>query len=225
MKWEKRERVVETAQRQQTRLLVEQPVELVDRPSRAEQVQQRTGIDRAGAGAHRRPFQRREAHRRVHRVPVPDGGDRAAATEMADDEARRVDLLDDRLHGEPVEPEPNDRPELGRERVAARLLRDRAVEGRVGDRHVGNVGERLARLPERVERGPVVERGDGGARLDRGEDPIVDDRRLDHEAAEVDDPVADRVGGREVVDGRGRLAVDERELQAGRAGVDDEDVQ
>ena len=67
---------------------------------------------------------------------------------------------------------------------------------------MGDVGERLARLPERGECGPVVERRDGGSRLDRAEDPVVDDRRLDHEAAEVDDPVPDRVGGRELVDRR-----------------------
>ena len=90
---------------------------------------------------------------------------------------------------------------------------------------MGDVGERLARLPERGESGPVVERGDRGACLDRVPDPIVDDRGLDHEAAEVDDPVADRVGGRELVDGGRRLTVHERELQARRAGVDDEDVQ
>jgi hypothetical protein len=41
----------------------------------------------------------------------------------------------------------------------------------------------------------------------------------------VDDPVADRVGGDEVVDRDGGLPFDERELQARRAGVDDEDVQ
>jgi hypothetical protein len=41
----------------------------------------------------------------------------------------------------------------------------------------------------------------------------------------VDDPVADGVGLDEAVDRGGRITVDERELQAGRAGVDDKDVQ
>jgi hypothetical protein len=44
-----RERIVETAERAQSRFLVEDTVELVDRRSRAEQVEQRARIDRARA--------------------------------------------------------------------------------------------------------------------------------------------------------------------------------
>ena len=144
---------------------------------------------------------------------------------MADDHPGRVDALDDRLHGEPVETESRDRAQLSGERVAAGLLRDRAVEGGVGDRHLGDIGERRAGAGERGERGPVVEWGDRGALLDAGEDLVVDNGRVDRSAAEVDDPMADCVCGDEVVDRRGRLSLDERELEAGRAGVDDEDLQ
>ena len=144
---------------------------------------------------------------------------------MADDDPGCIHTLDHRLHGEPVEAEPRDRAQLGGERVAAGLLRDRAVEGGVGDGHMRDIGKRSAGAGERFERGPVVERGDRRALLDVGEDPVVEDGRVDRRAAEVDDPVADRVRGGEVVDRRRRLSLDERELEAGRAGVDDEDLQ
>jgi hypothetical protein len=99
------------------------------------------------------------------------------------------------------------------------------MESGVGHGDVRDVGERRAGADERVERGPVVERGDRRALLDVGEDPVVDDRHVDRRAAEVDDPVADRVRGGELVDRRRGLSLDERELEAGRAGVDDEDLQ
>jgi hypothetical protein len=57
------------------------------------------------------------------------------------------------------------------------------------------------------------------------EQRLVDDPGANRDPAEVDDPVADRVGGDEVVNRDGGLPLDECELQAGRAGVDDEDVQ
>ena len=143
---------------------------------------------------------------------------------MTDDHPGRVDALDDRLYSEPVEPEPRTRVQLGGERVAARLLRDGPVEGGIGDGDVRDAGERRAGTAERVERGPVVERGDRRALFDVGEDPVVDDGGVDRGAAEMDDPVADCVRGGEVVDRRRRLSLDGRELQAGRAGVDDKDA-
>ena len=71
-----------------------------------------------------------------------------------------------------------------------------------------------------------MKRRDLAAFLDVRNQPILDDRGVDDEVAEVDDPVADRVRLDEVVDrSRGAALVHERELEAGRAGVDDEDVQ
>ena len=86
--------------------------------------------------------------------------------------------------------------------------------------------ERPLCTPERFERRAVVERRDRSSLLDRREQPILDDRGVNDDIAEVDDPVADGVRPDEVVDrSRGVALVDERELEAGRAGVDDEDVQ
>jgi hypothetical protein len=95
---------------------------------------------------------------------------------------------------------------------------------------VGQVGQLGARPLERRERGAIVERRRARSPLDRLEKSVVDDRRLDREAAEVDDPVPDRVRVRFLVGEvlylpRAAGSVDERELQARRAGIYDEDVQ
>jgi hypothetical protein len=63
-----------------------------------------------------------------------------------------------------------------------------------------------------------------------GEHRLVDQHRLTETVAAVDDTVTDGIDalGRlfERRDARGAaVVVDERELEAGRAGVDDEDVQ
>src|SRR5581483_2448060 len=57
-----------------------------------------------------------------------------------------------------------------------------------------------------------------------GEHRVVDHDRLAEALAAVDDPVRDRVRGDVVrLDGARLAAVDERQLEARRAGVDDED--
>jgi hypothetical protein len=56
------------------------------------------------------------------------------------------------------------------------------------------------------------------------DDPLVDDGCSGREVPEMDDPVPDGIRLHEVVDGRGAsVRVDERELQARRARIDDED--
>ena len=89
-----------------------------------------------------------------------------------------------------------------------------------------HIRERFAARVERVECRSVVQRRDLRPFLDVRQQPVLDHRRLEDEVAEVDDPVADRVCLDEVVDGcRAAALVHERELEARRAGVDDEDVQ
>ena len=70
-----------------------------------------------------------------------------------------------------------------------------------------------------------MQRRDLGALLGATQHLLVDDRRADLEAAEVNDAMTNGVRGYEVVHRYGRLAVDQRELEARGAGVDDEDVQ
>ena len=99
------ERVVEPAERREPRLVLESGVEVVDAQAvLAEEVDERSRVDGARAGGHRHALERGEAHRRVDRAPVEHGGHRAAAAQVADDDPRGVELRDDRLHGDPVEP-------------------------------------------------------------------------------------------------------------------------
>ena len=100
------------------------------RPCCAQEVDERARVDRAGARGHRHAFERAEAHRRVDRAAVADRGHRAAAAEVADDEARRarehLGALDGPLHGEPVEAVAADAPVLApaaRDGVGRRLRR------------------------------------------------------------------------------------------------------
>jgi hypothetical protein len=99
------------------------------------------------------------------------------------------------------------------------------VEVGVRDGDVRHVGERRLRAPERAQRRQVVERRHLDALLDVVDQRVVDERRLHGEIAEVHDPVTHRVGRDEVVDGLGGVVLaDERQLEARRAGVDDEDA-
>src|SRR4029453_15648690 len=50
----------------------------------AQEVEQGTRVDAPGPRRHRDPFERREAHRRVDRLPVADGGGGGAPPESAD---------------------------------------------------------------------------------------------------------------------------------------------
>ena len=71
-------------------LRLERALDLLERrASRAQEMQDDLGVDRARARRHRHAFERAEAHRRVDRPAVAHGGHRAAAAEVADDEPRR----------------------------------------------------------------------------------------------------------------------------------------
>ena len=130
-----------------------------------------------------------------------------------------------------MEAEPPDAEVLAEaagERVGRRLGRKRRVEGGVEDRDVREVREQAPRLGDRGERGRVVERCELGQALQCGDDRVVEDRRLPETRPAVYDAVRDgRDLARRILERPERLGRfvggDERELQARRAGVDDQD--
>ncbi len=187
-------------------------------------------VDRPRPGRHRDALERAEPHRRVDRAAGADGSDRAAAAEMADDEPLGPQRAGDPLDGEPVEAVATDPPGLAptlRDGVRRRFGRNRRVESGVEDRHVRHIRQLRPRAREGDERGPVVQRRERGELLEPPQHVVVGEHRLDEARAAVDDPVAGRLGPHavEAVEPpRAAVLVDEVELQAGRAGIDDEDV-
>ena len=96
------------------------------------------------------------------------------------------------------------------------------MERGVEDRHLRHAGQRLARAPDRLERAAVLERRDDGEPLDLGLYVGVDQRRLLEAGSAVHDAVPDGIRRNELVDGLGFAVANEVELQAHRAGIDDE---
>ena len=151
---------------------------------------------------------------------------------MANDESRYRHLLGRPLRGDALEAVAADSelaPARG-QRVGGCLLRQGGVESGIEDGDVRSVGERLACRLDRSQRGRIVQRRKLVDRVEFGEYGLVDQHRRAEAVAAVDDAVADGLDiGRHFLDRRHRLCVavfvDERELEAGRAGVDDEDVQ
>jgi len=102
------------------------------------------------------------------------------------------------------------------------------VEGRIEDGRLRQARKRAAGSFDRLERRPVVE---GRKLAELGEvafDSVVDQDRFQEALTAVDDAVSDGddVAGR-LFERRDRLRVlirvDDRQLEAGRTGVDDED--
>src|SRR5262249_18316258 len=94
---------------EQSRLVLQGVVELVDGAAAfTQKVQEGARIDRAGTRCHRDSLERREPHGRVDRPPVADGGDRATAAQVADDQAGGGYALGSPLHREPVKAETAD---------------------------------------------------------------------------------------------------------------------
>ena len=106
-----------------------------------------------------------------------------------------------------------------------------------------NIGQDCVDELERAERLRLVERCEVGERVDPPKDSVVDPHRADELVAAVDDTVADRVDGseplhrlahrlllgaaardRQVLRRHQGVVVEDRQLQAARAGVDDEDA-
>jgi hypothetical protein len=147
---------------------------------------------------------------------------------VADDEPADANLLRDPGDGEPVEAVPANAPlfaPAAGDGVRSGLVPERRVERGVEDGDVRHAGQRALRVLDRGEGGPVVQRRERGEVRDRGLDPVVDDDGIAKAVAAVDDAMTDGVRRCERLDRRRAvLAVDDRELQARRARVDDEDA-
>ena len=96
----------------------------------------------------------------------------------------------------------------------------------VEDGDVGEIRQRAAGLLDRGQRGRVVQGRELDGGLEAAQDVVVDEDRVAEARAAVDDAVRDRgdirrrgVEGRDGV--RRVVRLDDRELQARRAGVDD----
>ena len=116
-----------------------------------------------------------------------------------------------------------------RYRIGEGVLRHRPVECRIEDGNVWHVRQGTSCLLDRPERGTVVKRRQVAKRIELSGHRIVDQGRVGEPGTTVDDSVDDGDDlGRDLVDRRhGCRAVGpvhERELQARRAGVDDEDL-
>ena len=221
---------------EQARLEVQRAVELVDARARARAAGRAsapgsTEPERVAIGT---PSSGREAHRRVDRAAVEDRRDRAAAAEVADDEPRhRATRSAHDCDGEPVEAEAAHAPLLApargqrvrrrprpgssrgrpcrRPRPAARPgapARASSIPRSAGALCSGAsasssaICARTLGVDQRPARGSARRRGRRGGRPPRRRAP----RRATRPASRL-------------------VAVDEMELQARRAGVDDEDGQ
>jgi hypothetical protein len=105
------------------------------------------------------------------------------------------------------------------------------MEGGVKGGDVRAVWECRASGVDRPQSRPIVQRREFGDLGEPSDDLIVDDNGLEEACAAVDNAMADD-GDVVVTDGvqgfdrpSGSLLADERKLERGRAGVDDEDVQ
>ena len=113
-------------------------------------------------------------------------------------------------------------------RVRRRHVRQRRVERCVEDRDVRQAGKHPARIGECRKRGRVVKRRELDQLPQRRLDLVVDHDRFAKPGPAVDDAMGNpgKVA-RRVVERQNRLsrdaAANDRELQARRAGVDDED--
>ena len=116
-------------------------------------VQQSTWIHRARTGRHGNAFERRKAHRRIQGAPVTNGRDRAATTEVADDQppsSLRAEqfrcTLGRPLDGKSVEAIPADPPVLApgtRDRIGRGLGGHGGVESSVEHGDVRSAGNNL----------------------------------------------------------------------------------
>ena len=227
--------VVEPAERGEPGLVLERVVELVGRQAAlAQEVEERARVDRARAGGHRHALERAEAHRRVDRAAVEHGRDRAAAAEVADDEPR---------HRAPA-PRPTATESRGSRSGGCPTPRASAAGPRTSPprrdasrgrpcrrrRRAGRPAARAARALDRRSAGALW----SGASVESLVDRAPRRRRRSttgstERAAAVDDAVPDRVdvGGSRVERATGSARSSSsttRELEARRAGVDDEDA-
>ena len=218
---------------QQPRFALQRVLDLLRRArAAAQQVEDRAGVQRARARRHRHAFERAESHRRIHGATVPDGAHRAAAAEMADHQARDPHLLAGPLQREAVKAVAADvpvgAPALGHG-VHRGLLGHGRVELGIEDGDLRQPGQGGARLLDRLQRRGVVQRREIDQRVQGRQRAVVQEhgraeaRTSVHDAVPHGDDVARRLAER----GERPAAlgfVDRRELEAGRAGVDDQDA-
>lgn len=105
------------------------------------------------------------------------------------------------------------------------------MEGGIEDSDVRAVWECRASGVDRLQSRPIVQRSEFGDLGELSDDVVVNDDGLEEARTAVDDAMADD-GDVVATDGvqrlnrpSRRLPADERKLEGGRAGVDDEDVQ
>ena len=197
------------------------------RPLLAQEVEERSRIDRAGARRHRYALERAEAHRRVDGASVAHRRHRAAAAEVADDELRHAHPLGAPLHGQAVESVAAHAPVAPplRHGVRRRLVGDRRVERRVEDRDVRDVRQARAAPP----RSRAMPARCAAARAPRASRSRPERRRRSRPARGTARRRARR-GARpprtcpgtwpQDVTSPGLVPVDDVQLQARRAGVD-----
>ena len=140
-------------------------------------VQHDARIERAAAGGHHQPVERREAHGRVDAAAARHGRSRAAVAEVADHQPQLLHGAAEQLGGaagavgvaqavEAVAADPPlARPARGH-RVGARSRREAGMEGGVEDRDVRNLRKRRLRRRERLQTWRVVQRRQLGERGD-----------------------------------------------------------
>ena len=105
--------------------------------------------------------------------------------------------------------------------------RDRSVERGVEDGDVRNVRQRLPCLPDRVDGRRIVQRCELTQLIERCHHIVVEQRRLDEPQASVNDSMSDARDVAGIAEHRNRVrdvvSVDDAQLEAGGAGIDDED--
>ena len=192
-----------------------------------------TGSTEPAARRHRDALERGEAHRRVHRAAAADGGHRATTAEVTDDQAqtwlgrpRARRPLDAPLHGQSVETVAADahssRQIRGSAYVAASAGIVRGTRCRIRPRAAPREGRARGSIPARAG---VLWSGAIDRARRSSEDGLVDGAGSTSRAA-VDDPVTDGLDPDEWSRATrlpARSSSERAELQARRAGVDDED--
>ena len=194
--------VVVAGQTLETRLAVERPVDVLQRPAElAVQVGVDGRVEVPGPRAHHQTLEGCQSHGGVDR-PAP--ADRRRGGAVAEVEHHQVrlgpgpaeqvggDPGDEGVRGavEPVTPDPVLVPPGRRDRVGVRRGRHRLVERGVEDGDLRHVREEPPRDPQTFEVGRVVQRRERDQLLDGGQHVVVHERRLREAVAAVDDAVA-----------------------------------
>ena len=176
------------------------------------QPEDQPGVDAPRPRRHDQPVQGREAHRGVHRPPVPDGGQRGACPQVAGDDPHPVPAPAHDLRGPPrrvrvrqtVEAVPAEVPALAplrRERVRERGGGQGRVEGGVEAGDGRDVREHGRHGSERGQGLRLVQGREVRERLQPLHDAGVDPDRSREDRPAVDDPVADGVHRSQAPDG------------------------